>query len=394
MVASLANTIVVFILAARALGPASFGEFAFYFAIASGFGLVFDFGYPISLLRNRLSFLPQGRLRIPLSSFYVKSAMFIVLTPLAVFALALAGAEYLLAIVFWAGIALRSVSNFLAASLRSLGLHKVDAWNNLVSSAIGTGAAVAALLVAPTKMGFAVALLVGSAFVLMLTWLAWRRKCRFVRVRMTRARLGSELRENFVFFLDAVCRRSFGLLDVAILGIFASPVVVGLYQSAQKIVQGVNIFAQPFSNVLMPLLSKHSRTPDSFARNSRLAIIGQTLFGVVSGCLVALVGPYVVPLVFSQEFAEAGSLFPFFGILIVIRFAFSAVSISRVAQGFILERLISNAMVLFFFAVLGSAGAYWYGARGVIVALTAATLIGLFYLSFLIRNRSAGLGPE
>ncbi len=388
VVASTVNTIVVFVIAARALGPLSFGEFAFYFAIASGFGLVFDYGYPVSLLRNKRSAIPRERLKLPVSALHTKFLLFLGVSPLALVSLHMAGASFTLGLVFWGAIALRSVGNFLATSLRGIGHHKIDAWNNLAASALGVLFAAAAYFYAPGQLGFALAMLVGAVTVFALTWYAWSKRCRFVGKRLKWTKIKLEVSENFVYFIDAVCRRSFGLLDVAILGLFASPIAVGLYQSGQKVVQGVNIFAQPFNNVLLPILSRTARDFGSFERKSRLAIAAQTVFGLLSAIIIVIAGPFVLRTLFSNAFSEADYLFPYFGAVVFSRFLFSAFVISRTAQGYIGERLRANVIVLAAFALTGPFAAYSFEARGVLITLTASSLIGLAYLLYATRTRT------
>lgn len=388
---SVLGTIVVFIAAAQALGPELFGEFAFTYAIISLLGLIFDFGYPVSFLRDTRKPDNASRGELPMRALGLKATMFFLLTPVALAAPFFTGTNLLVGLGLWGGISLISLGNFYSTMLRAIGFHSKDAVNLFLANLAGLVAAGAVYVAKPEGLAFSfVFITIGSVYCA-LTLRLWTQHFRLSDGRFILADIVAEMRKNFVYVLDAIGRRSFGFIDVAILGLFAPFETVGLYQAAQKITQSVSIFAQPFNNVLLPRLSRSAAEVAAFSRKARTAFLGQLLFGIVAGAILVVLGPSILTWLFSAPFAPATELLVYFAALIMVRYATSALTISKTAQGFIRERLYANLFSVALLLVIGPILTYFAGAQGLLVSLILSALLGSVAL-IILTNKD--LEPE
>ena len=152
-VSSVLGSILVFIAAGKTLGPELFGTFALTYAIISLLGLIFDFGYPVSFLRNTRKPADNSPGELPKQALGLKVALFVVLTPFAVGVPFLTGTNLLVGMVLWVGLSLISLGNFYSTMLRAIGLHSKDAVNLFISNFAGLVIAGVAYFAWPEGLG-------------------------------------------------------------------------------------------------------------------------------------------------------------------------------------------------------------------------------------------------
>ena len=386
-VSSVLGSILVFIAAGKALGPELFGTFALTYAIISLLGLIFDFGYTVSFLRNTRKPADNSPGELPKQALGLKVALFVVLTPFAVGVPFLTGTNLLVGMVLWVGLSLISLGNFYSTMLRAIGLHSKDAVNLFISNFAGLVVAGVTYFAWPEGLGFSFVFATIGVVYCTLTMRLWTAHFRLSGGRFVWADILVEMRKNFVYMLDAMGRRSFGFFDVAILGLFAPVETVGLYQAAQKVTQGVGIFAQPFNNVLLPRLSQSAGDVATFNRKARTAFVAQLFFGLAAGAVLVVLGPSILSWLFSEAFMPAAELFSYFAALIMLRYATSALKISKTAQGFFRERLYANLFSVAALLVIGPVLTYVANVKGLLVGLILSNVLGSVVLILLTRQR-------
>lgn len=391
VITSVLSTIVVFIVVSRALGPALFGQFAYTYAIISFMGLLFDYGYPVSLLRETRRIESKGHAELALQSLGLKVLLFALLSFVVLVTAAMLQTNFLLPVGLWIGIAMSSFGNFFSTMLRALGLHGRDAWHSLVANVAGITVALLIYIVSPQLPTFALVFFITGSVYFSLSLNLWRKHCRLGQGSFRWAEIRSEAKKNFVYVLDALGRRSSGYLDVAILGLLMPFETVGMYQVAQKITQGVSIFAQPFNNVLLPQLAQSTDDAYRFRRRSQRAFLAQLAFGLASGGFLIVFGSSLISLLFSDAYIAAAGLLPFFAALIVARYITSALTISKTAQGFIKERLYSNLLGVLVLLTGGPVLTYVAGATGLLLTLIASSVVGAVLLVLLTKGRTVAV---
>ena len=386
-VSSVLGSILVFIAAGKTLGPELFGTFALTYAIISFLGLIFDFGYPVSFLRDTRKPADNSPGKLPKQALGLKVALFVVLTPFAAGVPFLTGTNPLVGIVLWGGLSLISLGKFYSTMLRAIGLHSKDAVNLFISNLAGLVVAGVAYFAWPVALGFSFVFATIGVVYCTLTMRLWTGHFRLSGGRFVWADILVEMRKNFVYMLDAMSHRSFGFIDIAILGLFAPFETVGLYQAAQKVTQGVSIFAQPLNNVLLPQLSQSAGDVATFNRKARTAFVAQLLFGSAAGAVLVVLGPSILSWLFSEAFMPAAELFSYFTALIMLRYATNALTISKTAQGFVRERLYANLFSIAALLVIGPVLTYVANVKGLLVGLILSNVMGSVVLILLTRQR-------
>lgn len=384
---SVLGPILVFMAVGKTLGPELFGVFALTYAILSLLGLIFDFGYPVSFLRDTQKPADNSLGELARQTVGLKVFLLMLLTPVALIVPTFTGTHLSVGVVLWVGLSLISFGNFYSTMLRAIGLHGKDAVNLFLSNFAGLLVAVVAYCTWPEELGFSFAFAtIGLTYYTLTRW-QWTKYFRVAGGRFVWAEILVEMRKNVVYVLDAIGRRSSGFIDVVILGFFAPFEVVGLYQAAQKITQGVSIFAQPLNNVMLPRLSQSTSDLATFNQKARTAFFAQLLVGLAAGAVLVALGPPMLTWLFSSEFRPASELLSYFAVLIVIRYVTSALTISKTAQGFIRERLYSNLLTIITLMVIGPVLTYVADAKGLLVGLTVSTALGAMALILLTRKR-------
>ena len=77
---------------------------------------------------------------------------------------------------------------------------------------------------------------------------------KFFRVEELR-KIGRYLKNSTVIWMISLCAQAYNSLDIVILGLFRSPVEVGLFTVARRIASGVSIFIVFLANSILPRLS-------------------------------------------------------------------------------------------------------------------------------------------
>ena len=383
--ASLLGTIVIFLLVARLTGPAEFGLFALSHAICSLFGVLFDFGYQSRLLKETAELI-ASRGGFPARIFYLKIALFLLLTPAAVFATYISGASLFLFPAFWAGISMLSIGNLLSASLKSINLHGRDSIHALIANLFGL---VVIIVVALSNVEgvfyYVFAFPVIGMVYLGLTVPLWLRTFHIVPEQFRFHTLLLEFRTGFAFALDALTQRGFNFISVAILSFFTSYAALGLFQAGQKIAQGFLPLAQPFNNVMLPRLAHANSNLSKWNRAAAFTLTAMLILGVVSGGFVILFGDWIADILFGGEYDKLKSFLWLFGIVIALRFFGSALAIIITSLGMQTYRALTNLVSLGLFIIYAPLLSSAYGAMGGVIAIViAAAFIGIAYTIIMI----------
>jgi polysaccharide transporter, PST family len=288
----------------RTLGTENYGLMAFAQAFAIYFVVLVDYGFNLSATR-RIAIHREDRGRV--SEIY-SAAM----TARAL--LLLAGALLFVLIVAAVPRFRLEWSLFLAAFVMVIGHAAFPPWlfqgmermKYITIANVGSKAAavVAIFLLVREPTDYVLATALQSAgFVLAgLIGLAAARFAIGVRFQLpSRQALRTTFVEGWQVFVSQVSVSLFGNTNVFILGLFASPTVVGQFAIAEKIIRAVIGLSVPVSGAIYPMVSAlfHQSQEAALAFLRRVARIGGLVFLGVSGAL--LVGADLAVLLVTGE---------------------------------------------------------------------------------------------
>lgn len=383
---SLIGTVIVFIIAGRSLGPEAFGQFSIAYATASIFGIILDFGYTTRLLRDMDICEKSKKVKIRIETITIKASVLLITTLLIFVTIHKMNLNQEIAARLWLGIALISISNLFSTTLKSIGLHLIDSRNTLAANLSSIILAIYFYKINATAAQFTFVIVLSGALQLIFTIRTWLKHGTLSFTPLKLSSLKSEVSKNFSYLLDAVSQRGFGFIDVMILGAVAPTATVGIYQAAQKIAQFANIFAQPFSNVFVPKLSRVSHLKQNFLHISFQAVKIQFSVGIIAFIGLLSLGPMLVKFLYSGEYSNSMDLMWLFGILVCIRYFAASQTLQITALGLQRVRTVINLICLAFFAILAYPFSLIWGSHGIILAsIIASTLIGI--LAFVLKER-------
>jgi len=169
---------------------------------------------------------------------------------------------------------------------------------------------------------------------------------------------------------------------------------VGVYQVGLRFLVGALQVAAVLGNVFIPSLSRSGfETTQNEVRASQLAFAG---IGLVGGLAFAAVPPHAISRIFGEQFADAGTLFPLFGMLFAIRMQASAWGMLLTVMGAQGKRSLFTSLHW----AVALALAIWLvplrGADGWLISLILAnTFLAVGYLGTLLRTHArATRGPS
>jgi lipopolysaccharide exporter len=376
---------------ARALGPREFGTVVLAVAVATLFATLLDLTLEEAVVHYGHRALAQGdtgsvmglvRASLILDvaiGIVVSGSLVLLAAPLA--DLASAGhldpaLVRLAALVTLASTAQSTMSGVLQVASRPDLLGWVTAWTNLarlagvlVAVQIGTAEAIIVAYAAGNAVGT-----VGNGLV---AWrLARRRWAAEASSRVLRVPVGELIRFGFHTSITTSVAAANGALIPVILGRLAGPTAVGVFRVAMFPVFLADSASGPIRLVLYPEQARLSAKGD--IAQLRRAIRGHTLAALALSLPFAVVGwfalPWVLPLLFSEQFDEAVLPARILLIAAVVRFSGAWFKTLPAALGrpelrtvlAVLELVVMISLLI----ILGG-----QGSEGAALAFTAASVV-------------------
>lgn len=144
---------------------------------------------------------------------------------------------------------------------------------------------------------------VTSAGQLLAAWVVYRR--RFYFPAKTRIKLIPMLRAAYPFAIAAVLAALQSRLNIILLERSADASDVGYYAAALRFVEAGRLLPFAFFDALFPLLASLAEVPAQLERVFRQTLAALFAFGLIFGLALSLVGGWVIPLVFGEDFIPA-----------------------------------------------------------------------------------------
>ncbi|MCE3249496.1 MAG: polysaccharide biosynthesis protein, partial [Geminicoccaceae bacterium] len=300
--------LLVFWYLTRTLLPEGLGLFAFANACAMYGIVIVEYGFGFSGTRAVASARDQpGQLAELITGVFAVQVLLSV-----VVALAAAAARFLVPqfqeqpLLLWAGLAFAILQGFnpvwyFTGQERISLIVLVTAGVKLL-----TTLAIFALVGAPDDSWVVLACYAGGA--LLATTTGYALMMREVRPqRLSRGPIGRAFRLGASLFVMRVVLMTQGAGIVILLG-FLAPHHVPLYAVSDKLCRPVAWLLGPLNTALLPRLSHLVGTsPDRAQQIARLSLLLQGTAGIAFGLTIALTAPWLIDLMFGQEYAAAAA---------------------------------------------------------------------------------------
>lgn len=373
----LSTSFVLFVIFARFWGPVDFGVFSFVFSVSALLVLIVEFGLQSYLLRE-IAATPSDSPELIRSALWAKLIFvpFFALLSLAVFFVLDRGAPADIAVpLSFAAVAL-SFADFFIAPLRALGRYDLETY--IIIGANSFQLLVAALCVwkggAPVELAWVLVFTRGVQ--LAVSYAVLRRQVPDLRLSFPGAsRLRESVRRAMPYGLDGLLTTAWVQIDIVLVRLIFGPQIVGLYAAGQRIVQAASSIAPVIGNVMIPRLAQSStQREDNWHRDGKFCIAAMGLVGFVFSIPMIFYPELIAITLFGQSYIGLADIFPFFGVLVLVRFLASAVGILLTGAGMQGQRIGVQILSLLVFLV----GAAFTAAFG----LSLGFLIGVMIFCF------------
>jgi O-antigen/teichoic acid export membrane protein len=378
----------LFLLLARIWGPEDFGTFSFVFSVSALLMLTVDFGFGTFLLREIAAdsakapeLIGQGlRVKFLLTAVMSAAAAALVVAlgshalPLTLYFLLLLAALLL------------SFAEYFIASLRAFGRYDLEALLATTGNAAQFLLAGSTAWLGGTPVAVAGAMVVSRIVYLVASWRTLARTVPLLRTRQVPGNVRSTLQQLWPYGVDGALTSVWSFIDVITVRLLFGTQAVGLYAAGQKIVQGVGALAPVVGNVMIPQLARkaHIRAPDTWRV---AALTGSLMVGIgfiFAIPLVAFPG-WVTSVLFGSEFSRLADWLPWFGAILLVRYAAAGVGVILSAIGLQTKRLVGQVLAILVYALCTSVVAInGWGVEAALAALfIAMAVMGMTYTLYL-----------
>lgn len=395
----LLSGVVLFIFLARFLGPEEFGRLMYGFTVATIAVLVIDFGFSQQLLRDigkepEQVHLIMGRVflaKILLTLLVVGSGLLVfVMFP------GLVKDQKIFWLLF-VSCTLASFANYFNIAFRGIGLFHEETRVALVSSLFHVGFLWYLAFVESDLTTLAQGFVGSRVLNLALSWIAYRRKVGGLKFGEKPFKtVVATLKSGFPYAADAGFTNFFSQVDILIVNHYLGPVSVGLYQAGMRFLQGASQFTPVLGNVYLPAIAGCSDKPEQLQRLSRKFNSQMIMMGAAGWVIFAFGGEWITRLIYGEKYLGLNPLWPYFGLLLFIRYAAASQGVLLTANGSQSIRVwaqIAGLAVLLSFAP-------WlikeHGLSGMLITLqlTFVTLFLIYCLTLLFKKLPSGFSAS
>jgi len=377
LIARIGASMLLFVLIAREWGALRFGEFMYLFSVAAVLVLVCEFGFTQQILRDigrnpdsaaeQMGAFLGAKIWLTLLDliFVVLFFLFSGLNP---------ASGVLLGLLFVAA-ALVSYSDFLFACYRALGRYEWETIVTVQGNILYFIAGALALYLSESAILLASALVLARALQL---GLSTRKFCLLidtpVRPSLDPRSAANVIRRSLPFGADVAAAAIYVNADALIITHVLGYAANGVYQAAARFYQGACQLPPIFASLFLPRMARDQ------GEIKQLSAHMKQLYGVmiVTGVLllaVFFVMPYGIKYIYHDpSLLAAGALFPWFGLLLCIRFIAAAQGISVTVMNGQTIRVLLTGVSLLVMVLLAVPLLEYVGTRGVILASIIAYL--------------------
>ncbi len=360
---------------ARLLGPASFGVFMFWMAVATLISLLSNYGFTPFVLRE-IGRRP-GDANLIMSEVMTAKLLItsVLVVALVAGVLLMGNSDRLVFLLLTLALLVDSLTDFLNVGYRATNRFGSETRIATVAACLQFVIVVGGTWYTRSAIFAAAFFLISRVLVLLVTWrdqLAFFSDLRLTSVRSAMVTLRSAL--NFAY--DFVLQSLLGQVDSLVLNQLMGPVAVGMHQAGMRLFLGGAQIANILGNVFIPrLANSHQTQSGKFAKQATQLQTAFIASGAAFGLTLTLAASPIVHILFGHEYEALVPLLPWFGLLFFVRFLAASYGLLLTAVG--RQSFRAGANLLHWLVIFAAAWALVpvWGNVGWIAALTAGNAL-------------------
>lgn len=382
--------VLVFVLLARKLGPASFGEFMYAFSMASLASFVSVLGFNQLIMREAA--LQKGSIHqlIGLTTSTRLTLTALVLAVLLSLALTWGQSWWLIFILAVAAIS-DTFIEYIFCIARASGSYGQEAGFMTTMSMLHLALLLAVVLHDASLTTVAIAFSVSKFLQLCAAWHVFRRAWVGAVLCTNLAPQWLHVRQSAAYATDAGLQIVSTQVDTVLIRHLLGAHAAGVYQSGMRLVTGLQNFTVIAANVLLPKLAAVHQQRAAFQALARRTHVLMAALAVLCGGGLYVVGRLLLAHGYGENYAELQGLLPWFALLIGVRVFAASSGIQLTALGEQKFRTQVNTLaVLLLVAALWLLASHW-GLLGAVLGLLAPLLLvlGCYHSRLMFKGRKA-----
>jgi len=325
----------VVVILAHFFGVEGMGLYAYHYAIASFFGLVSVFGFPVYLQRE-LAARPDDFDAIhsdALSFKLLLDGLLLIIALLLPFILEIPKIELFYIFVFVRFT--MAYNSFFLVEFRVMEAFQTESRLAACGNFSYFIFALLAGLLTRSLEGVALGLLFAQLLVLVCVLTIWRAKSGRKLLAFTTSNLKQTFRKNLPYALDQGLAEFLGHITSFLIGLNMGAAALGIYQAGLRITNGVLSLASIVGGAFIAKMSEYwSSDRDLFRREAKRARLIFHIIGISAFLIFWVAGAYITTILYTVEFNSLNALWPLFGLYVASRYFASVPGLVLVAAGF------------------------------------------------------------
>lgn len=387
--------VVLFVLLARTLGPADFGQFAYWVTVTSLLSLLVDYGLTPKILREVGKEPASARKALGdalVTKLGFSACLFLVL-PVVPFVFNLDSRDVVLMFSLMVAAIGFSFGDFICAPFRALNSYgeetKVVVLTSIIHFVLVYGAAILDLGLEAIAIVFAVSRLIYSCTSYFSSlkvlgkpvWPENKQSC-FIK----------EAKDGLYYALDMGMANLYLQIDTVLIKLYLGSHAVGVYQAGAKLAQGFYMLPQIASNLYLPRIARVESSPPLLARVLRDSSIQLFFSGLIGYLIFSLGAVFFQERIFGHEYIELREIFPLFGLLVFTRYYSASLGFALSGLGFQRFRFKVTVLMCLVLAALSPFIIPEFGLRGFILLLAGVTLVSTISYDYKLRTNGCPVG--
>lgn len=377
---------VVFIVIARWLGPAPFGQFTYWLAIATLLTVAVNFGFSALILRSFGSHPEKARetlcevltAKLVLCTL-VLLASFIILPLIDSHSARAMFSLLLIAQMF------ESFAEFYVLGFRVQGHFKQESATATVIAVIHFVMMITVAFYQRDLFAIALAFMLSRLIGLIIT--RYHSQVLIGAIGLDAlGKVPQTLKRAWAYAAELGLLTAYGQVDTLIIHYTLGAHAVGPYQAGMKLVQGTSRLAPILAQVLLPKLSQVAGHPTEFHQISARTLGVFAAAGLSFGVLLGLFADRLTIVLFGPQYESLVPLLPWFGVLLCTRFLENGAGLVLVARGLQGHKVWFVAAQLLLLLVGGYVALQSFGLKGWLIANIGTVACLLLAYAWLMRR--------
>ncbi len=383
--------VLLFILIARAYGPSEFGLFMFWMTLTTILALLVDYGFILQVLREvghspaRANYI-MGEVLVTKLCLAVLLIFFSVIATLLIGNLSLLDQAMFLLLL--AAAILFSFGDFICAPFRAKDAFQEETKVIVVSNVFHFLLVVGLIAYGVDIIFIAIAFVVARLVYVLFALRVYKQVIGiFEFPEKLRSTVGIRLKIGFSYAIDLGLLNVYMQIDTVLIKYYLGSYAVGIYQSGAKLVQGYFALAQVLNNLYIPKIANQSGKSTDIAAVFNRLLFQSIFIGTLGYFFFSVLLIEVMPRILGSNYSELNQLYPYFGLMVFVKYLAGAFGIVLAGVGFQRVRVNASITSLIVLLLLSAVLVPRYEIKGILIAIVIATLVTMaIYIAKLMKS--------